>query len=188
MATDLTQEIFEIADALDIEIRRDRTSLGSPLSGTASFSLDLLEGLDFQCPVRIVNSGVYPITQVLGVVVHICGSLYFVVLVGRAADAYTQLWVVDGAKLGWKPTDKFKVFCTSWARREFYASFVDGVVAKYTRKLGAANWDEEPHARRHIEEYLQENLARTPENTGMTFTHGSMAVTPTYRTNGPRDL
>lgn len=187
MQTELDKaDLFELADTLGIEFVRDKNrSVMDQLRGSGDFSLRLMEGLNFAVHVEVIESGVYQSSGVAGVIANLCGPLYAVVLVNtrEVKGEYLTLWLVDGARLGWKPKDFGPVFPVQWNRGLFGARIRGGVVACYQRNPTGKAWVQ-------VEDPKAGLAAVTPqEGQAATFIMGAGASTAEkYRTKGPRGV
>jgi hypothetical protein len=176
-------DLFELADTLGIELLRDKAKLTNQLQGGGSLRFRLMEGLNFTVSPEVVDSGVYSPNALAGVVVHLCGALYAVLLIDDSAQNqnYLSLWLVDGAKLNWRKKDFSHVFPVTWNRGLFNSRFRDGVIAAYQRKALGVTW-------LRVEDYKQK-LEGQPIQDAPSFlpTRSVAKFSDKYRTKGPRD-
>lgn len=183
-------DLFALVDLLGIELKRDRTRRVDQLSGGQTLLLRVMEGLNFPLSVTVLDSGVYPTQGKVGVVVHVCGSLFLVLLVNAFASGtsdYIQVWAVDGGKLGWSHKE-LSVFPAGWHRQPFYRKFMEGVVCGYRhlpsseRHCGQSpkqwQWFIVDDARQELLDYVASKASGTTESQ----------LSDQFRTVGPRGV
>ena len=200
---DFTSLIFEIADTFDMELsRKTGESVGS-LKGSESKELALVEGFDWIIKPTVVDSATYSGEEKAGALLHVCGSLYLLLLVDGVQNpsvAFSQMWVIDGAKMGWTKAHSFLIFPASWHRDLLYQNICDGVVASFARNRKKDAWTEMHCAKQQMVEYIARKKAEREELpkgmtraqqlveqikcTSLTVSH----VSDKYRTKGPRGV
>jgi hypothetical protein len=127
----------------------------------------------------VEGSGAYPYT--LGVVLHIMGDLYAVVLVSREWDTqasqYMRMWLVNRQRMAKPPAELFPA-AGNWDAEVFYAGFVDAIVGGYRRAASAtAEWVVVPDARAEVVALIEARKAA-----------GVSRISARFRTVGPRGV
>ena len=174
----ISEDFYTLADTLGIELMLNKgNDVNAQFSGKGEVSLRLFDGLDFPVTVTVVDSGVYEAPGYAGVVAHLCGSLYAILLVSAAdfSSEYLQMWLVDGSKLPAQAGKPLKVFPRRWDRVEFYSAFVDGVVCGYRHSSTQTPWIVIHEAKNELTHYIARKSVRTDS-----------VISSKYRTIGPR--
>jgi len=124
-----------------------------PITGSKKIEVPLVEAQKIQREVKIVDSLIDKMNAITGVVAHVGGDLYLSVL-NNHHKKYLIVMVLDGSKLNLKKRKK-KLFPTTWSRKGYYATIVDGIVRTFgISTVGDKNWEEYPKGNGLVIEYL----------------------------------
>ena len=187
-------DIFVLADALSLELTRDRARSRNQLSGQRIVDLKIMEGQSFPMNLRVVDSGVYAAEGKAGVLVQICGSLYALLLVSTKSFntcEYLQVWLLDGAKIAksTKGDANHSVFPRAgyWSREVLYKHIAEAVVCGYRRSgKHGAKWVLVEEARKELTDYVaSEKGVVSAGGTAITL---AQQICEKYRTLGPRGV
>lgn len=189
---EFSDAIFEIADTLDMELTRTLSKTVDALHGACEREVRVFEGLRWVLKPSVLDSATHETVGKAAVLVHICGALYMLMVVDRFKEgpAYSQVWIIDGAKLGWSPQGVM-LFPASWARDTLYSNVVEGVVASYQRAKGRTQWIEVAQPKQEMQKYIlgkRKLFGQTQASSVVEKIKAEMQVSDKYRTKGPRDL
>jgi hypothetical protein len=173
-----TQDYTTLAGVLGMDLVKG-VSPHNPIRGSARIKVHGPEPLSVASKMTVEGSGAYPYT--LGVVLHIMGDLYAVVLVSREWDTqasqYMRMWLVNRQRMAKPPAELFPA-AGNWDAEVFYAGFVDAIVGGYRRAASAtAEWVVVPDARAEVVALIEARKAA-----------GVSRISARFRTVGPRGV